>query len=169
MTCSTTIKIIQKGSRKWFKNELKWTPKRPKMGPWSEFVCCFFSRIEFGNNMVQNDSILISNLTLKIDEKSTYFLMHFLEPSQSGIVTISAAKTTSKVVPFRHQFHMWRPCDFAAIYYTLERFWRFSCSRFSHFFLNVFQACSGAWKSPFLVDFEVPFATILGHCFACDF
>ena len=144
-------------------------PKTTQNGSLKRNRLLFFSRIEFGNNMVQNDSILTSNLTLKIDEKSTYFLMRFLEPSQSGIVTISAAKTTSKVIPFRHQFQMWRPCEFAAIYYTLERFWPFGCSRFSHFFLNVFQACSGAWKSTFCIDFDVPFSTIFAHCFACDF
>ena len=59
------------GTQKWLENGLKLNPKRTEMGPWSEMIYCFFSRIEFGNNMVQNDSILASNMTLKIDEKST--------------------------------------------------------------------------------------------------
>lgn len=91
---------MRNDTQKWSKNGLKLTPKRAEMGPWSESVCCFFSRIEFGNNMVQNDSILTSNFSLKIDEKLTSFLIHFLEPFQGGVVTVFVSETTPEVVPF---------------------------------------------------------------------
>ena len=93
--------------------------------------------------------------------------MHFLEPSQSGIVTTFVPKTASKVVPFRNLFWMWRPCDFAAIYYTLERFWVSSRPGFSTFFLNVFQRWSETWKSRFCIDSEVPFWNTFWHFVRC--
>ena len=159
--------IIQKGSRIWSKNGLKWTPKRFKMDPWSALFFFTVFRIEFNIYMKQKGSISRSNLNLKIDENSTSFFMRFLEASQRGIVTIFASTTTPKMVPFRNQFRRWRPCDFAAIYYTLERFWPFSWPSFSSLFLIVFQICPRARKSQVCIDFEVHFWTMFRHLFRC--
>ena len=71
-----------------------------------------------------NDFGTILELVLapKIVQKSTLFFLCFLYPSKNGVATILTSKTTPKWNPFRQLVENRRPCDVAAIYYTLERF-----------------------------------------------
>ena len=61
----------------------------------------------------------------KIDQKSTLFFVAFGSPSKNGVATILTSKTSPKWNQIRALFENRRPCDFAAIYYTFERFCTF--------------------------------------------
>ena len=54
--------------------------------------------------------------------KNRLCFFFFWSPSKNGVATILTSKTTPKWNQFRPLFENRRPCDFAAIYYTLERF-----------------------------------------------
>ena len=99
-----------------------WLQNRPKMCPKldQKWLPNWFSNKHFKMNDL--GTILDLVLAPKISQKSTLFSAVFLDTSKSCIETILSSTTSPKWNQFWSILGTWRPCDFAAIYYTFERF-----------------------------------------------